>query len=213
MNRFLARLAGVALILAATSASPATAAGELGLSLDGVNWASSITDPLFDPSFRWVPGDSETETFYVRNQGGSAGDLAVDVIGSQAGALLDSSDLHITARGGGGDWVTVSESGTHRLLTAPDIADGAEAPIDVNVSFDGASPNQTQLLAADLAFRITLSESSPGGPDNGSDGGGLLPGTGAPELGWLIAIGAALIGIGLAFVSRRREQVGVDAHV
>lgn len=218
MKLVLVRLLGMTLILSAASASPALAADELGLSLDGVNWSSSISDPLFDPSFRWVPGDSETATFYVRNQGGSAGDLVVDVIGSQAGSLLDSGGLHITATGGEGDWVTVSESGTHRLLTAPEIADGAVAPIDVKVSFDESSPNQTQLLAAEMTFRITLSESVPGGSGTAggsgtnTDGSGL-PGSGAPELRWIAAIGAILFGTGLALVARRRDAGREEAHV
>lgn len=215
MNSVFARLLGLTLIVSAV-AVPSAYADEVGLSLDGVTWVESISDPLFDPSLRWVPGDSHTVRVFVRNQGGSPGDLTVEVIGSQAGGLLDSGDLHITATGEGGEWVTVSEGGTHRLLMAPDIADGSVEAIDVNVSFDESSPNQTQLLAADLTFLITISESKAGAGTNGgpgADAGGLLPGTGATELRWITAIAAILVGIGLALVGRRRDKVREEAHV
>ncbi|MEO6470750.1 MAG: hypothetical protein ABIR57_02835, partial [Aeromicrobium sp.] len=191
--------------------SPAFAADELALSVDGVHWTQSISDPLFDESMRWVPGDSETATFYIRNQGGTAGDLTVDVIGSQAGQLLESGDLHITARGGGGMWSVVSAPGNHRLLSAPNIPDGQVSPIDLNVSFDATSTNPTRLRSAELTFRVTLSESAAGGSgSNGSSSSGL-PGAGAAELRWYSATGALLIGIGMALVLRRRE--GESSHV
>jgi len=49
-------------------AAPARAADELGSSTDGRTWVSSLATPLFAPSFRWVPSDVETASFYVRNQ-------------------------------------------------------------------------------------------------------------------------------------------------
>ena len=215
MRHSFARLLGVTFFLAATAASPAQAANELGLSLDGVHWSASISSPLFDPSFRWVPGDSETATFFVRNQGETAGDLTVDAVGSSMGNLLDSGDLHIKATGGGGKWTVVSEPGNHRLLTAPNIPDGQVVPIKVNVAFDYSSPNSTQLRAAEVNFLVTLSESIPAGSSNGGDDdkGGFLPGTGAPEVRWIVVIGAMLIGIGFAFVSRGREPDEEEVHV
>jgi len=195
------------LILASTSASPALAAGELGLSLDGTHWTQSISTPLFDPSFRWVPGDAETETFFVRNQGGSRGDLTIDIVSSTAGGLIDSGDLHVTAKGGGGTWTTVSQDGTHRLLTAPNIADGQVSPIDVKVSFDATSTNTTQLLASELTFRITLSESEP------SDSDDALPDTGAPDVLLFFALSALLIGTGLGLVTRHNEPTREVHHV
>lgn len=211
MKRVLARLTGMTLILAGSAAAPASAANTLGLSLDGVRWSQSISDPLFDSSMRWVPADSTTATFYIRNQGGTTGDLAVDILGSQIGNLLDSGDLHITAKGGGGKWTTVSEGGEHRLLTAPYVPVGQVAAIKVNVALDPTSANLTQLRAATLNFRVTLAESLAGGPRSSAgspNSGSELPGTGSPELRWYAAIGAMLIGAGLAFVTRRREEEG-----
>lgn len=211
MKGILVRLIGMTSILAATSITPAFASGRLGLSVDGVHWSQSITRSLFDQTMRWVPGDSETATFFVRNQGGTPGDLAVDVLGSHTDDLVNSRHLHITAQGGGGSWTTVSDGGTHRLLTEPNIPNGHVDAIRVNVALDFSSPNQTQIQAADLNFRVTLSESLPHGDTGGNSS--ELPGTGAPETAWYSAIGAMLIGIGLAFVSKRREHDQEEANV
>ena len=105
-------------------------------------------------------------------------------------------------------WSTVSAPGTHRLLSAPNIPDGQVEPIDVNVEFDALSSNPTQVRSAELKFRVTLSESTSDGSGSNAGSGSGLPGTGAPELRWYAAIGAMLIGVGLAFVSRRREEEG-----
>lgn len=200
MNRRLPRLVGMTFLLAATTASPAIAADELGLSVDREHWTPSISTPLFDPAMRWVPGDSETATFYVRSQGGGLGDLTVDILGSTAGDLMDSGDLHITASGGGGEWKSVSAPGRHRLLTAPRIADGRIVPIRVSVTFDAASDNQTQLRASTLRFLVTLSQSTAGSGDDQR-----LPDTGAPDLRLFVAISAILLGTGLGLVWRRNE--------
>ncbi|MCW2750341.1 MAG: putative cell surface protein [Aeromicrobium sp.] len=204
MNLTPIRLLCVTLVLMSSNAGPAFASSPLQLSLDGVHWTDAISDPLFNPSMRWVPGDSEQATFFIRNHGGSAGDLTVDLLGSSAGKLLDSGSLHITAKGGGGAWTSVSAPGRHRLLSAPHVADGQIEPIAVNAVFDAAANNRSQLHAAKLAFRVTLSESTSDSP---------LPNTGAPDLRWYAALSAILIGIGLALVSRRNESPRKVHHV
>jgi hypothetical protein len=214
MNRVPVRLFTMVLILAATMSCPAYGAGELGVSADGVHWMSSITDPLFDESMVWVPGDSEAAPFYVRNQGGSPGDLTVDILGSRVGDLMDSGDLHVTATGGGGAWTTVSEGGKHRLLSTPRVPAGHVVAVHVTVAFDFASGNDTQLRAADLRFWVTLTQSTSTGSGGGHDGNGSgLPGTGAPDLRWYAALSSVLIGTGLAIVSRRHESPRKDHHV
>lgn len=188
------------MLISVGTTAPAHAAGELGLSVDGVTWVQSINTPLFDSSMKWVPGDSESVVFYLRNQGGSAGNLTVDVIGSKAGRLLDSGDLHITATGGGGDWQVVSRSGQHRLLTAPNIADQAVVPITVSATFDQSSTNDTQLSSANVRFLVSLSQAAAV-----DDDGAGLPDTGAPNLLPYAALSAILLGTGLGFVTRRSE--------
>lgn len=208
MNRHLVRLVGMTFLLAVPAAAPAHAANELGLSLDQKTWTSSISTPLFDPDIRWVPGDSESATFYVRNHGGDAGDLTVDVLGSTAGNLIDSGDLHITAKGGGGDWTMVSTAGRHRLLSAPSIPDGHIVPIKVNVLFDAASVNPTQLRSSKLSFHITLSQSTAG-----SDSDQALPDTGAPDIRLYAALSAILLSVGVGLVRRRSDAPREVNHV
>lgn len=189
----------------------ARAEDELDLSRDGRTWTATIDAPLFDESMRWVPGDSETAQFYVRGRGGTAGDLTVDVISTPSDQLLESGDLRITARGGGGAWTPVDEAGTQRLLSTPDIADGAVVPVTVTATFDAAATNMTELRATRLRFRVAMTESIPESdaatPGQGSvaDGGGLLPDTGGPAL-WWAAAGVALAGLGGLMVSRRDVQ-------
>lgn len=199
------------MFLVTLMASPAAAADELGLSTDGATWSSSIDTPLFDEAVRWVPGDERSSTFYVRNQGGTAGDLTVDVTSGRVGDLMASEDLRITARGGGGDWASVDEPGTRRLLSRPDIADGAVVPITVSVAFDATSTNTTQLQAATFRLTVNLAESAAEGGED-VDPGGLLPDTGAPST-WIVGVGALLVGVGAALANRRRDRAEVLADV
>jgi LPXTG-motif cell wall-anchored protein len=215
MTSRLALLAGMTTVLVASSVSAARAADELGLSADGVHWSLSLSQPLFDSSQLWVPGDSETARFYVRNQGGTPADLTIDILGSTTSDLFDTGDLHVTAVGGGATWVTVSERGEHRLLTRPDLADGAAVPIDVTVALDADSTNVSQFRSAQLDFRVTLAEvvADGTGTDDDGSGGSPLPGTGSTASPWILPIGAMLLGLGLALVSRRRSERSERPHV
>lgn len=204
------RLFLVTMFCVVVAAAPAAAADELGLSRDGTTWSSSIDTPLFGTSIRWVPGDSRTAVFYVRNQGGTPGDLTVDVTSSGPGNLMESEDLRITAKGGGGNWVSVNEPGTRRLLSTPDIADSATVPITVSVAFDADSVNTTQLRSTSLRLNVNLSESASEPIENDGLLGGLLPDTGAPST-WIVGAAALLLGMGAALLRRRdREEVLVD---
>src|SRR5688500_2768336 len=103
--------------LVVLTATPVHAADELHLSRDGVAWAPDLGAPLFDSSVRWVPGDERTESFFVRNQSGQDGRLSIDILATATHTLLDTGDLSINAQGAGGDWTSITTSGTHRLLS------------------------------------------------------------------------------------------------
>lgn len=205
------RGAFAATALAVLLPGQARAEDELDLSRDGRTWTSTIDAPLFDEAMRWVPGDSETAQFYVRGRGGTAGDLTVDVISTPSDQLLESGDLRITARGGGGAWTPVVEGGTQRLLSTPSIADGAVVPVTVTATFDAAATNMTELRATRLKFRVSLTESIPDsgtttpGHEPEAARGTLLPDAGGPAL-WWTAAGVALAGLGGLIVSRRDVQ-------
>lgn len=191
------------LLSAVTIAGPAHASDEIGLSLDGVTFSSSLSEPLFDPDFRWVPGDEQTRTFYVRNQSRDGADLAVDVLGNKVDSLLGTGDLTIRARGNLGTWHDLDDPGTHRLVDSVGLEASDVARVDVAVSFAGGSSNQSQLRRLELDFRIGLGQDI--AELDGGDGGGLLPATGGPALAVLVT-GLALVGAGLTVASRRREK-------
>lgn len=210
MRKHLLALA-MALGLMLAAAPPASAADEIGLSRNGVTFSSSISGTLFDSGFIWVPGDVESETFYVRNQGNATARLTVDIIGEQVSDLIASGDLHVTATSGSAS-TTVSDADEHRLLTIPGVDADQIVPVTVRVAFDEASTNETQLLASDLNFRINLKQTSAVLGEGEEDDDGLLPDTGAQTPLWLAALAAICIGTGAALISRRRTHTEGASH-
>lgn len=215
MNRLAARLLRVTAmtvmtaalpgaLLAASNARAAIADGELGLSNDGVIWGRTLAHPLFDSAFRWVPGDTETRSFFVRNQSGQAGDLVIDVQGSRANALMQTGDLSVSARGVDGAWQAISEPGRHRLLSEVQVPSGDRKRVQVTVAFGPASTNQSQIKALDLKFQVRLTEhiDSEGRPRPGNG----LPDTGASPCGGRVALGIGLVGCGVLLLRRREAS-------
>lgn len=208
VRRALAILIGAAVVLIG---STARAADEIGLSNDGVTWSSSLPAPLFDPDFRWVPGDSETATFYVRNQGPSGSQMVIQARSSDTDELLANEDIDLQARVVGEEWVPLRNGVPSRPLTERSIGQGAVVQIEVNATFDPASTNQSQLSLLPLSFSVTLTDAleGPGTGDRSDDhlsAGGLLPETGAARLLLaLTAVGAVSLVLGSALLNRRQQ--------
>lgn len=211
-------LTSLGLLMAAGAATAQADSPFIGLSRDGVTWSSSLDGPLFDTDMRWVPGDSETSMFFVRNDYGTDGELALDILaGDGAQSLFDSGDLRVSVQIGG-ERQTVSSAEDRRLIDDLDVANGDVADIEVNVSLDSASTSRTQLSSASFAFRVTLSgavddvavlgESEVAGVGGVTDGrvNDALPDTGASVTWWLLALAAALLGSGTALVTDRRRE-------
>lgn len=216
MKRLLASLTLTAALLGAGTA-PASAAGELGLSPDGVTWSAALPAPIFDPSFRWVPGDVETGVFYVRNQSSDPGVLDLTMMASQVTDLIDTGDLTVEARVGAGDFVGVDTAGPHLLVEGAPVPSGGVRRIAVRVSFDPASTNASQEKVLDLRFRVRLSQDSsvapptqPEGPDGGggvegpggADGDGDLPATGSGVHPWMFLVSGLSIALGVLLARR-----------
>ena len=208
MKRLLTLVLAIGLVLIS---GPASAADEIGLSRDGITFTSSLSGSLFDSAFIWVPGDVESETFYVRNQGGDTARLTVDILGEQISDLIETGDLHVTATSGSHSH-TISTPGDHRLLSIPGVAANQIVPVTVTVAFDQASTNETQLLSSDLTFRINLKQTSAVLGEGDEDGDGLLPDTGALTPLWLAGLAAICIGSGAALISRRRTHTEGASH-
>lgn len=218
----------VALLLV-TPVSPAAAGDEIGLSPDGLRWGSHLPAPLFDDAVRWVPGDVRTASFHVRNQGGTAADLAIAVETVGVDGLLEKGHIALSARSGSGDWVGLHQVGRGIAIDDHAVGAGETTRVQVRASLDPASTNESQSEQVMLRFRLVLTDASAaaGGsdgqvPDQGQNlsqgqgqglsqgqgkGGGLLPETGAPVIGWLLLIAAGLVGTGAALVRSRRREV------
>lgn len=212
-------LALTALIMVGTSSGSAHASDEIGLSTDGSTWASILPEPLFASAIRWVPGDSRTESFFVRNQASDDGDLSVRVLASAQDDLMETGDLRISARSGEGPWSRVDEPGTHVLVERV-LAPGERERVDVRVDFDPASTNVSRLRSLDLQLDARLTRSVPdpagerdekalvGDEEIVSDAGerfgvgGLLPGTGGAAF-WLLLLAGAAAVAGAATLTHR----------
>ncbi len=216
-------LALVVACLGLALAAPANAASQIGLSTDGVHWGSHLSQ-LFPAGFRWVPGDSETSTFYVRNQSGDPAALSITLLGGSVQSLMSSGDLTVSARVDAGSYHAVSATGDHVLLKAVPTAAGAHHKITVKVDFAASSQNPTQNQRFDFRVRVGLAQATGTGQGNGNghhgngngngsgqggaDGSGSgLPNTGADvsPLALYLALGLCLGGSVLIVRSRRRS--------
>jgi hypothetical protein len=212
-------------VLVAAVPSAAVAADEIGLSKDGSSWSTTLSQPLFDPNFRWVPGDDETSSFFVRNQGPSGAALTISAISQDTDQLLSNEDIDLFARADDGPWVELQNGVASTALTQRAITQGGIARIDVRARFDPVSVNQSMTKRLPLRFVVTLAEAFPssgstGRDDNDDDDGddtsgsrrdGDLPGAGSSLSPAPLWVAAMLIGGGLALAKRsRRGEVTTD---
>ncbi|NYJ01601.1 LPXTG-motif cell wall-anchored protein [Nocardioides thalensis] len=191
-----------ALALAAADV-PSAHADDLALSSDGRHWRNDLRQPLFDRGFRWVPGDSEVEKFYVRDDGPTDATMTVAVTTRDPADLLPDDDIEIAARVSRGEWIPLRNGADLSPLVRRDVERGEVARVDVRVDFLWESTNQsmTDLLPLDLV--VTLAQ-------RGTDPGGHLPDAGSGVSRWLVLLGAALLGSGVALVAGRRRQERAD---
>lgn len=219
----------LAVLAVSAPAMAASSSGRIGLSWDGTTWASQLSGALFDrpgTTARWVPGDSDTRHFYVRDTSGSDARLAIDYA-LPPNDLVDASDFVLTATVDGADAVRLTPGSGWLDLGGTTLANGHAADIAVTATFRWDSPDRSQAERFPLAFRVTLSEIAGPEPDtaggkDGDDGGStsghrpghghglgdLLPATGAPEIRWALGLGLLCLGggVGVVVLSRRRDR-------
>ena len=135
--------------------APAHAADEIGLSPDGATWSPQLAVVLFEADARWVPGDGETRSFQLRNQGTSPASMTVAAF-SPSGDPVLASDVTISVRVDGATWTTLDLGAGPRPVTVAPVEVGRAVPVDVRAVFDPASANPTQNRVMPLTLRITL---------------------------------------------------------
>ncbi|MET1060114.1 MAG: hypothetical protein ABWX84_10975 [Nocardioides sp.] len=228
MNR--RRTAAVALValVSVAYAAPAQASDDVLVSNTGSGFAETLEQPLFDPALRWVPGDTRSSTFYVKNNSADRATLSLSVLDDDAGGLLDSGALHLQVTSPGIGWSPDPHDPGDLLTSEAVLAPGRSLPVRVRVAFDPHASNRTQLLSSELRIRVGLRQagraglgpaSAPGaGPDGADRDPGhapwdLLPDTGLPAgLSWLLLFAALSLGTGIALVTRRNDDHG-ESHV
>lgn len=215
--RRIAVLVTATVLVVGGAAAPAHADGEIGLSEDGVTWTTTLVDPIFEPDFRFMPGDVEERDFQVRNDGPSDGVLTVDVLASDPDALLANDDFLVEAQVGAGPWTNV-EPGTTRAATELTIPQGAQTDVRIRATFVLESTSEDEAIP--FSVRLTMSEDGDvggvdagdgdgdagGGGDVGGVDDGILPDTGSPFGLGLIWLAAGLVGAGLALALPRRGR-------
>ncbi|WP_435771041.1 hypothetical protein [Nocardioides sp. SYSU DS0651] len=188
-----------AFVVTATAA-PARAGDQTALSWDGRSWATVLSEPLFSAERRWVPGDADTANFYVLNRGASDASLTVAVRAAAGRQALASGAVVLRARVAGGRWVPLP-NGREGALPVGTVGQGEQVGVDVRVSLRDAATNRSQARRLALHLQVTLVEES--AVRSGGRDGSSLPPAGSVVPHWLVLLGAALVGGGLAMAVRR----------
>lgn len=169
--RLAGRASGIALVVAlglllgATPASAATGVGVVEVSDDGVNFDRTYPGAIFDDIALLVPGDSQSETVYVRNSGTAAGYLRVTLrdVDYSDQKFADALTVTTSTPGSTGSTTAISSANpcqvTHEGTV---VAPGAVVPVVATLALGNLSGTDGQGATASLALRFTLSDTTPG---------------------------------------------------
>jgi len=161
--------AALAVILALVAAEPAAAADEIQLSDDGVTYGSNLAAPLIPGLPVLVPGDTLSESFWVRNSGPSQAYLTVTLENATwtSSQLADALTVGASAPGNAGHTVALSNSTTCTVLLQNHVLNAGD---DVRVTMaltlgdltglDG----QSATAGLDAGIRLTETAGLPAGP-------------------------------------------------
>ncbi len=206
MTRRALWLSALVPIVLTIGVGPARADDAVGLSLDGLDWTTKLQRPLFDPAFRWVPGDAQTRSFWVRNEGPTTASMQIALRRTDPDLLLARDEVRIDARVTSGTWTSLVD-GSDQTLTEDVIGRGDRVRVDVRAVFLREAANRTERKHLPLTFVVRLTQDGSGDDDGGLSGN--LPATGSAVELWIVALGTALLGTGLVLVvAARRREVG-----
>lgn len=178
------------LVLIATLAAPAA-----DIDLAPGSPPTTVAEPLFDLSSRWVPGDVRETRVTVRNGGPSTARVrfAVDVRGDAE--LAPDGAVQLSARIGDGGWRPVAWS---TWFTAGALDPGESVPVEVRAAVDADAGDATQDRRIDLGVRWQAAGRSTEPGD--------LPGTGTGIAAEWIVAGLAAVAAGLTVRRVRGER-------
>ncbi|MBE7325788.1 hypothetical protein IEQ44_14135 [Nocardioides sp. Y6] len=158
--RRLAALTLAAVILLPTSAlaSDDAPAHALGLSSAPQGpWTANLTDPLFSPAARWVPGDAETAGFWARNQSADETELRVQLT-PQVDDPATYDHLHLRVRADGGAWEPFDTAWSTPHALAP----GERTHVEIRATLPRSSTNASQGLGFSFSVGALLASTDSG---------------------------------------------------
>ncbi|HEU4808286.1 MAG TPA: hypothetical protein VFT01_08490 [Homoserinimonas sp.] len=151
------------LIAMAGLTSAHAAAGAVEVSPDGITYGSSYPGTLFDSIGHLVPGDSEQETFYLRNAGTEAGFLRItltDVVAADAD-FADALTVSASTVDQAGIAATVSQAQPCWVLhEGQKVMPGETVPVTTELALANLDGTAGQGATAGLSFEVTLSSAA-----------------------------------------------------
>ncbi|MGV8913146.1 MAG: hypothetical protein ACOH14_11100 [Rhodoglobus sp.] len=160
-----AALVALSAMLGATPASAASGAGVVEVSDDGINFSRTYSAIVFD-NIAWLsPGDSQSETIYVRNTGTVDGYLRITMREVRFSDQHYGNALNLTTS-------TPAIAGTAKAISSANpcqvvhegtiLAPGDIVPVATALALGNLSGTDGQGATASLALRFTLSDTTPG---------------------------------------------------
>ena len=186
MRNLASRASGIAavvalgLIVSATPASAESRVGEIEVSDDGVTFAGSYPGAIFDDISHLTPGDSQSETIYVRNTGPVAGYLRVTLRDVRYSDQHFGNALTVTTSSPSkaGSATAISSANPCQVTNEGTIVDPGEiVPIVATLALGNLNGTDGQGATATLALRFALTESNSGTlpPTNCGSTGATVP--------------------------------------
>lgn len=153
-------LAAVAFVVVMLPQPAAAAPGGIQVSPDGVSYSNSYPGTLFDGIGPMVPGDSEQQSFFLRNSGTEAGFLRItltDVVAADTD-FADALTVSATTAGQAGSAATVSQANPCWVLTEGQrVNPGERVQVTTALALGNLDGASGQGATADLALNVVLS--------------------------------------------------------
>ncbi len=221
LRRVIAALAvsAAGLLLAVAIPAPASAAGSLELSSDGVSFSPAFPANLFDGLGLLAPGDSLDASLWIKNAGSTPAELRVRAMQLVTPSPEFASAVTLTTVHAGATATrSLDALGTCSVVVpSMTLAAGAVTRVDMSVAMSMMiGGNATQNQAARLDFAVDMRDAAAGPyPASGCDPGASvvasrsssLPSTGVDSTPALLTAFALLvIGTVITLARRRRRH-------